>query len=188
MSFRLHLAVSVSPSPIITTSIQACLVDLSSPEQRYAPPRPRPLFTVRHPQLLSSQHSCLCRLHTQYHRHARSPKLPDVRRSELHSISLPRRGVQPHRHPQLYCAISGESLLPRAHRTRRSHRSHRSLVQEISTEGYPTDGNRATLLVGGFNISTAIYAQGSNLAGVALRNVQVSILGSAETYLSLAQN
>ncbi|RSH91031.1 hypothetical protein EHS25_010207 [Saitozyma podzolica] len=45
--------------------------------------------------------------------------------------------------------------------------------QEISTEGYPTDSNRATLLVGGFNISTAIYAQGSNLTGVALRNVQI---------------
>ncbi|GFZ45090.1 hypothetical protein JCM24511_02816 [Saitozyma sp. JCM 24511] len=46
--------------------------------------------------------------------------------------------------------------------------------QEISTEGYPTDGTRATLLVGGFNISTAIYAQGSNLFGVALRNVQIN--------------
>lgn len=170
------MSVSESTSPIVSTSILACLVNLSPREQRYAPLRP--LLAVRHPHLLlSSHHSCPCRLHTQYHRHARSPKLPHVRRSELHPISLPSTGIQPHRHPQLHCAISGESPLPR------ECRAHRSIVQEISTEGYPTDGTRATLLVGGFNISTAIYAQGSNLSGVALRNVQVSILRPARTYL-----
>jgi hypothetical protein len=164
--------VSLSTSTIVSTSIRANLVNLSSREQRYAPPRP--LFAVRHPHLLlSSQHSCPCCLHTQYHRHARSPKLPDVGRSELHPISLPRAGIQPHRHPQLHCAIPGEPLL-------RECRARRSIIQEISTEGYPTDSNRATLLVGGFNISTAIYAQGSNLTGVALRNVQVSIPGGAD--------
>ncbi|EIW73463.1 hypothetical protein TREMEDRAFT_14833, partial [Tremella mesenterica DSM 1558] len=46
--------------------------------------------------------------------------------------------------------------------------------QEISTEGYPTDVSRATLLVGGFNISTAVQAQNNGLDGCKLRNVQVN--------------
>jgi len=47
-------------------------------------------------------------------------------------------------------------------------------MQEISTEGYPTDDTRAMLVVDGFNVSSAVRATDANLSGVKLRNVQVS--------------
>lgn len=45
--------------------------------------------------------------------------------------------------------------------------------QEISTEGYPTDDTRATLVVSGFNISTAVQGQNTGLDNCKLRNVQI---------------
>ncbi|WVR06444.1 hypothetical protein IAU60_003475 [Kwoniella sp. DSM 27419] len=46
--------------------------------------------------------------------------------------------------------------------------------QEISTEGYPQDLSRATLLVTGFNKTTAVQATDANLGGVKLLNVQIN--------------
>jgi hypothetical protein len=50
--------------------------------------------------------------------------------------------------------------------------------QELSTQGYPTDGSRATLVVSGpvtqaKNHTTAVDGTCSNCNGVTLRNVQV---------------
>nr|ODN85402.1 hypothetical protein L203_05018 [Cryptococcus depauperatus CBS 7841] len=46
--------------------------------------------------------------------------------------------------------------------------------QEISTEGYPTDDTRATLLVMGFNKTTAVNAANQGQDGAALRHVIVN--------------
>lgn len=46
--------------------------------------------------------------------------------------------------------------------------------QEISTENYPTDLTRATILVGGFNVTTAVSATDPGLDGCKLRNVQIN--------------
>ncbi|ORY25919.1 hypothetical protein BCR39DRAFT_542550 [Naematelia encephala] len=46
--------------------------------------------------------------------------------------------------------------------------------QEISTEGYPTDDTRATLLVGGFNVTSAIQATDQGRDGCKLRNIQIN--------------
>ncbi|WVQ83024.1 hypothetical protein IAT38_005162 [Cryptococcus sp. DSM 104549] len=46
--------------------------------------------------------------------------------------------------------------------------------QEISTEGYPTDATRATLLIAGFNVTTAVSASKQGQDGAALRNVQIN--------------
>jgi hypothetical protein len=54
------------------------------------------------------------------------------------------------------------------------------IMQEISTEGYPTDDTRALLVVDGFNVSTAVRATDSNLSGVKLRNVQVCLLAAVQ--------
>ncbi|WVF68703.1 hypothetical protein IAT40_003475 [Kwoniella sp. CBS 6097] len=46
--------------------------------------------------------------------------------------------------------------------------------QEISTEGYPTDDSRATLVMVGFNKTTSIRATDADLSGTKLRNIQVN--------------
>ena len=51
--------------------------------------------------------------------------------------------------------------------------------QEISTQGYPTDDSRATLVVSGpvqngQGHTTAVDGTGANCSGVKLRNIQVS--------------
>ncbi|WVQ96238.1 hypothetical protein IAU59_003342 [Kwoniella sp. CBS 9459] len=46
--------------------------------------------------------------------------------------------------------------------------------QEISTEGYPTDESRATLVMVGFNKTTSVRATDENLSGAKLRNIQIN--------------
>ncbi|WWD18586.1 hypothetical protein CI109_103039 [Kwoniella shandongensis] len=46
--------------------------------------------------------------------------------------------------------------------------------QEISTEGYPQDDTRATLIITGFNKTSAVQAQSDGLSGAKLRNVQIN--------------
>lgn len=46
--------------------------------------------------------------------------------------------------------------------------------QEISTENYPTDDTRATLVVTGFNVSVAVQGTGFGLNGIKLRNIQIN--------------
>ncbi len=53
--------------------------------------------------------------------------------------------------------------------------------QEISTEGYPTDNSRATLVVNGpvangQGHTTAIDGTCANCSGIILRNIQVRVL------------
>ncbi len=61
--------------------------------------------------------------------------------------------------------------------------------QEISTENYPTDSSRATILVGGFNQSIAISGTDAGLDGCNLRNVQVSLpLPSRHTFVESSDN
>lgn len=43
--------------------------------------------------------------------------------------------------------------------------------QEISTEGYPTDSTRATIIIGGGNLSRLI--EGFGFSGATLRSIQV---------------
>lgn len=46
--------------------------------------------------------------------------------------------------------------------------------QELSTEGYPTDSTRATLIVTGVNQTAAIYGNCVECSGLKLRNIQVN--------------
>ncbi|OCF37017.1 hypothetical protein I316_00921 [Kwoniella heveanensis BCC8398] len=46
--------------------------------------------------------------------------------------------------------------------------------QEISTEGYPTDDSRATVVMVGFNKTTSIKATDADLSGTKLLNIQVN--------------
>ncbi|KAK8858694.1 hypothetical protein IAR55_002923 [Kwoniella newhampshirensis] len=52
--------------------------------------------------------------------------------------------------------------------------NYTAVNQEISTEGYPQDSTRATLVVTGFNKTTAVQAQNEGLNGAKLRNVQIN--------------
>ncbi|WWC88500.1 uncharacterized protein L201_003411 [Kwoniella dendrophila CBS 6074] len=52
--------------------------------------------------------------------------------------------------------------------------NYTAMNQEISTEGYPTDGTRATLKMVGFNKTTAVMAQDPGLSGAKLMNIQIN--------------
>ncbi|ODN81808.1 hypothetical protein L202_02172 [Cryptococcus amylolentus CBS 6039] len=52
--------------------------------------------------------------------------------------------------------------------------NYTAINQEISTEGYPTDDTRATLVVSGFNKTTAVSASTKGRDGAVLRNIIIN--------------